>query len=90
MDFDFERAEDQQVEQAGEKHTILSFRAERGISLFLSFSQREIPRSARNDKIKYFFRELGILRETKARSILVQGMTRLDQGGVAQFLYRED
>jgi hypothetical protein len=32
--------------------------ARRGISLFLRFNQREIPRFARNDKIKYFFRSL--------------------------------
>jgi hypothetical protein len=32
--------------------------ARRGISLFLGFNQIEIPRSARNDKINYFFRKL--------------------------------
>jgi hypothetical protein len=40
----------------------LSFRAERGISLsyfiYLKLNRREIPRSARNDKLKYFFRGL--------------------------------
>ncbi len=30
----------------------------RGLSLFLDFNQREIPRFARNDKINYFFRSL--------------------------------
>ena len=34
---------------------ILSRVARRGISLFLGFKQREIPRFARNDKIKDFF-----------------------------------
>ncbi len=42
------------------KHqNFLSFRAERGISLsFHELKSREIPRSARNDKINYFFRSL--------------------------------
>ncbi len=36
--------------------------ARRGISLFLHLNRREIPRFARNDKIKYFFRCLFSLR----------------------------
>jgi len=32
--------------------------ARRGISLFLGFNQREIPRFPRYDKINYFFRKL--------------------------------
>ena len=44
------------------KIQFLSFRAPtrsgRGISLFLGFNPREIPRFAQNDKINYFFRSL--------------------------------
>src|ERR1700688_2948103 len=36
----------------------LSFRAKRGISLFFGLEQREIPRFARSDNARYFFRKL--------------------------------
>ena len=47
-----------QASQAAERLAFLSFRAMRGISLFLTLNQREIPRIARNDKIKDCFRTL--------------------------------
>jgi hypothetical protein len=47
-----------QASKDAEKLEILSFRAKRGISLFLGLNRREIPRFARNDKINSLFRSL--------------------------------
>src|SRR5271169_1174415 len=41
-----------------EKPEALSFRAKRGISLWFRPNNREIPRFARNDNVRLFFRRL--------------------------------
>ena len=52
--------------------------ARRGISLSFAFNHREIPRFARNDKIKYFFRSLSSRIATPGLAILfVSGLELL-------------
>jgi hypothetical protein len=48
--------------QLPEKGLVMSFRAKRGISLFLRVNLGEIPRFARNEKMERAFRKLDRLR----------------------------
>jgi hypothetical protein len=51
-------AHELQSKQFVEKLKTLSFRAKREISLFRDLNQIEIPRFARNDRVRHFFPKL--------------------------------
>src|ERR1700685_210884 len=52
-----------------------SERSEESLILFMCLKRREIPRSARNDKIKYFFSSLGLPEKLSSRGKIKSSWT---------------